>query len=143
MGEWLSGSGGGSVIVTKRVLFTDRAPRASALYSQGIAAGGFVFTAQVGLDASGSLVEGGPGEQARQCLKNVSAVLDAAGCGLPDVVQVTIYLTDLAAVAEVNEAYAESFPLDPPSRACVEVAALPPGVLVEMQVIARAEKDAE
>jgi 2-iminobutanoate/2-iminopropanoate deaminase len=82
------------------------------------------------------MVAGGVDAQARQSLKNVEAVVASAGGKLTDVLQVTIYLLNLADVSTVNHVYAEFFPSEPPSRACIGVAALPPGVLIEVQAVA-------
>lgn len=120
----------------KNILRTEAAPPPSALFSQGTAGGGLIFTAQVGLLPTGTMVAGGVDAQARQSLKNVKAVVASAGGKLTDVLQVTIYLLNLADVSTVNHVYAEFFPSEPPSRACIGVAALPPGVLIEVQAVA-------
>jgi 2-iminobutanoate/2-iminopropanoate deaminase len=123
--------------VPKEILKTQAAPQPSALFSQGTAGGGLLFTAQVGLLPSGKIVPGGVDAQTRQSLTNVQAVVESAGGDLSDVLQVTVYLLDLAEVTAVNRVYAEFFPSEPPSRACIGVAALPPGVLIEIQAVAR------
>jgi len=123
-------------VTEKRVIQAATAPPANALFSQGIEAGGFTFIAQVGLSASGELVSERIEEQTRQCLENIRAVLAGAGASLADVVQMTIYLIDLADAPAMNEVYASFFPAEPPSRACVEVASLGSGVRIEMQAIA-------
>jgi len=123
-------------VTEKRVIRDTAAPAANALFSQGIEVGGFTFTAQVGLSPSGELVSDRIEEQTRQCLENIGAVLAGAGASLADVVQMTIYLVDLADAPAMNEVYASFFPGEPPSRACVQVAALGSGIKVEMQAIA-------
>ena len=114
------------------------APAAAGPYSHAAQAAGLLFcSGQVPLDpSSGELVAGGVGEQARRCLENLSAVCRAAGARLEDAVRMTVYLTDLAADwAEVNEAYGEFFPADPPARVAVGVAALPLGARVEIDAV--------
>ena len=120
----------------KRVIRDVTAPPATALFSQGIEAGGFIFTAQVGLSPSGEIVSDRIEEQTQQCLENIRAVLASAGATLSHVVQVTIYMIDLADAPAMNEVYASFFPQEPPSRACIQIASLTPGLRVEMQAIA-------
>lgn len=123
----------------ERVVRTASAPAAIGPYSQAIRAAGFVFcSGQIPIDpATGALVEGGVGAQARRALENLRAVLEASGSSLADVVKTTLYLTDLATFAEVNSVYAEFFPHDPPARATVGVQALPKGAAIEIEAIAR------
>jgi 2-iminobutanoate/2-iminopropanoate deaminase len=113
------------------------APAAIGPYAQGIRAGGLLFcSGQIPLDPeSGELVEGGAAEQARRCLENLGAVCAAAGTALSEAVRVTIYMTDLDAFAELNEAYATFFEGDPPARVTVGVAALPRGADVEIDAV--------
>ncbi len=122
----------------RRTISTDGAPKALGPYSQAVAAGGWLYcSGQIGLDPStGELVQGGVESEARQCLRNLEAVLEAAGCGFADVVRTTIYLADLGDFARVNEIYGRSFPEDPPARACIEAAALPKGARVEIDCVA-------
>ncbi|MDP9271507.1 MAG: RidA family protein [Chloroflexota bacterium] len=117
---------------------TDAAPGAIGPYSQAIIAGGLVFTAgQVGLDpTSGELVAGDVGDQARQALRNLSAVLAAAGSGWDRVVKTTIYLVDMADFATVNEVYAAALPSPFPARSTVAVRSLPKGALMEIEAVA-------
>jgi 2-iminobutanoate/2-iminopropanoate deaminase len=123
----------------KEVVRTARAPAPfqGAPYSQGIRSGELVFVSgQLGIDsASGELVEGGIAEQTAQVMRNVAAVLEAAGSGLDKLVKTTIYLVDLGDFAALNEAYAESVGSQPPARATIEVSALPSGALVEIEAI--------
>jgi len=106
-------------------------------YSQAVRWGEVVFcSGQLGLDpASGQLVEGVEA-QARQALSNIGRLLEAAGTSLAHVVKATVFLTDLAAFAVVNQVYAEHFGDNRPARSTVQVAALPLGGLVEIEVIA-------
>ena len=100
-----------------------------------------MFTAgQVGIDpATGAIVEGGVQAQTRQVLKNLQAVLAAAGTDLSKALKSTIYLTTMDDFAAVNEAYGEAFPEAPPARSTVAVAGLPLGALVEIDVVARVD----
>jgi 2-iminobutanoate/2-iminopropanoate deaminase len=124
--------------MTRQALSTADAPGAIGPYSQGIAAGDLVFcSGQLGLDpASGILVEGVEA-QAERSLRNLSAVLDAAGVGFADVVKTTIFLVDMGDFAAVNAVYARFMTDPPPARSTVAVAALPKGGLVEIEAIAR------
>ncbi|HWP35362.1 MAG TPA: Rid family detoxifying hydrolase [Thermodesulfobacteriota bacterium] len=119
---------------------TDAAPRAIGPYSQAVIAGGFVFASgQIALDpATGQLVPGGVEAQARQVFANLAAVLAAAGSSLARAVKVTVYLTDLAHFAAVNAVYEAAFAGARPARSTVQVAALPRGALIEVDVIALA-----
>lgn len=124
--------------MSREVIATTKAPAAVGPYSQAIKANGFVFTAgQLGLDpATGKLVEGDVTDQARQALKNLQAILEAAGSSLEQVVKVTVFLKDINDFKRVNEVYAEFFKANPPARSAVQVAALPLGGLVEIEAVA-------
>jgi 2-iminobutanoate/2-iminopropanoate deaminase len=113
------------------------APPAIGPYSHAVRAGGLLFcSGQIALDpTTGELVGETPGEQARQCLSNLAAVCAAAGASLADAVRLTVYLTDMAAFAEVNEVYASFFAADPPARVAIGVAALPKGAQVEIDAV--------
>lgn len=113
------------------------APAALGPYSHAVRAGGLLFcSGQVALDPeTGELVGASPGEQATRCLENLQAVCAAAGAGLADAVRCTIYMTDLSAFAELNEAYGAFFAADPPARVTVGVSALPKGAQVEIDAI--------
>ena len=117
---------------------TDRAPQAIGPYSQALASHGLVFlSGQIGLDpATGALVTGGTAAEAEQVLKNLQAVLAAAGLGFEHVVRTTIYLVDLADFAAVNDVYQRYVREPYPARATVGVAALPRGARVEIDAIA-------
>jgi len=122
----------------KEVIQTNGAPKAIGPYSQAIRAGNLVFlSGQVALDpATGQLVEGDTAAQTTRVMDNLGAVLASAGLGFGQVVKATIYLTDLADFAAVNEVYGKRFTAAPPARATVQVAALPRGARVEIDLIA-------
>ena len=113
------------------------APAAIGPYSHAVRAGELLFcSGQIPLDpASGELVGATAAEQARRCLENLRAVCEAAGSSLQRAVRVTVYMTDLRAFAEVNEAYAGFFSEEPPARVAVGVAALPRGAYVEIDAV--------
>lgn len=117
---------------------TGGAPAAIGPYSQAIRVGELVFAAgQVGLDpASGELVQGGVAEQTERALRNVTAVLDAAGASLERVVKTTVFLADMDDFAAMNEVYARHFSAPFPARSTVAVKTLPKGALVEVEAIA-------
>jgi 2-iminobutanoate/2-iminopropanoate deaminase len=116
---------------------TDKAPSAIGPYSQGIVVNGFLFTAgQIPLDPAGKIVEGGIVEQTEQVMRNLQAVLRAAGATWGDVVKTTVYLQDLAHFPTVNEVYGKSLGDARPARSTVQVSALPRGALVEIDAIA-------
>jgi 2-iminobutanoate/2-iminopropanoate deaminase len=118
---------------------TDRAPKAIGPYSQATIVDGLVFTAgQIALDpASGEIVAGGVAEQTRRVFANLRAILEAAGTDLGAVVKATVFLTDMNDFKAMNEVYAAAFGEHRPARSTVAVAALPRGVAVEIDVIAR------
>ncbi|PLX78330.1 MAG: reactive intermediate/imine deaminase [Desulfuromonas sp.] len=123
--------------MTVKKISTEAAPAAIGPYSQAIKAEGLVFfSGQIPLTPKGKVVDGPIDEQTRQVMSNMQAMLEAAGLGFDDVVKTTIYLTDLNEFATVNEIYGSYFSDPPPARACVEVAALPKGVGVEIEWIA-------
>jgi 2-iminobutanoate/2-iminopropanoate deaminase len=113
------------------------APAAIGPYSHAVRAGNLLFcSGQIPLDAeSGELVGSTPAEQARRCLDNLAAVCEAAGAQLSDAVRLTVYMTDLGAFADVNEAYAAYFEAEPPARVAIGVAALPKGAQVEIDAV--------
>ncbi len=118
---------------------TDDAPAAIGPYSQAIEIDGWLYTSgQVGLDpATGEIVPGGFETQARRVLANLEAVLEAAGCGWSDVVKATVYVADLADFATLNALYGEAMGEHRPARSTVQVAGLPKGALVEIDLVAR------
>ena len=116
---------------------TNAAPSAIGPYSQGMRAGGLVFTAgQVGSEPSTGVLAEGVAAQADRALRNLSAVLDAAGTGLDQVVKTTVFLTDMADLAAMNEVYARHFSAPFPARSTVAVRALPKGAAVEIEAVA-------
>jgi len=125
----------------REVIVSDRAPAAVGPYSQAIRSGNLIFAAgQLGIDPiTKKLVEGGVAAQTRQALENLSAVLEAAGSSLAQVVKTTVFLIDMNEFSTMNAVYAEFFPAMPPARSTVQASALPLGGLVEIEVIAVAE----
>jgi 2-iminobutanoate/2-iminopropanoate deaminase len=128
--------------MTRRAVATTGAPSAIGPYSQGIATEQLVFcSGQIGMDpATGNLVEGGVEAQAERALKNLTAVLDAAGCTFDDVVKTTIFLADIGDFAAVNAVYGRFMPDPPPARSTFAVGALPKGALVEIEATAVARE---
>lgn len=124
--------------MSKQIIATDKAPAAAGPYSQAVRVGNLVFTAgQVGL-VPGTKEFAGPdiASQTRQVLKNIQGILEAAGSGMKHVVKTTVFLQDIAEWPAMNAVYAEFFPEDPPARSAVQVAALPLGAKVEIEVVA-------
>ena len=124
--------------MAKTIVSTAGAPSAIGTYSQAVRCGDTVYcSGQIGLDpATGELADGVEA-QAERALRNLIAVLDAAGVTIADVVKTTIFLTDMGDFAAVNAVYATFVPDPPPARSTVAVAALPKGALVELEAIAR------
>eukprot|EP01117_Protostelium_nocturnum_P005602 TRINITY_DN2022_c0_g1_i4.p1 TRINITY_DN2022_c0_g1~~TRINITY_DN2022_c0_g1_i4.p1 ORF type:complete len:131 (+),score=40.90 TRINITY_DN2022_c0_g1_i4:139-531(+) len=126
----------------RQVISTPNAPAAIAAYSQAIKANGFIFVSgQLALDpksSSGNLISDNAKEQTEQVLKNVKAILEAAGSSLEKVVKVTVLLSDIADFGVMNEVYVTYFPSNPPARAAYAVAHLPKSALVEIEVVALA-----
>ncbi len=122
-----------------RTIAVENAPKAIGPYAQGMAAGGFLFTAgQVPLDpATMKLVSGTIAEETNRVFDNLTAILAGAGCGLKDVVKTTVFLTDMGSFAEMNGAYAARFGEHRPARSTVQVGALPAGARVEIEVVAK------
>jgi 2-iminobutanoate/2-iminopropanoate deaminase len=119
-------------------IFTDKAPKPSAAFSQAIVSGGFVFVAQVGRLPGGGV----PGDnsieaQTTQTLKNIQAILEEAGTDMAHVVKTTCYLTDAGLFKRFNAAYSEFFPDPPPSRCTLVVGLLADDLLIEIEAIAR------
>lgn len=121
-----------------RAISTDRAPKAIGPYSQAIVAGDLIFCAgQIALDPkTGEISSGDIREQTRRALDNLAAVLESAGSGLDRVTKTTVFLTDLAEFAAMNEVYAERFGSHRPARSTVPVGALPRGSRIEIECIA-------
>lgn len=121
---------------------TEKAPAAIGPYSQGVVVNGFLFASgQIALDpATGELVGSTIEEQAEQVMKNVSALLNAAGTDFDHVVKTTCFLEDIADFAKFNAVYAESFGEKLPARSAVGIDKLPKGALIEVEVIAAVEE---
>ncbi len=123
----------------KKVVETKLAPAAIGPYSQAIVANGnLVFTSgQIPLSPeTGSIVGEDIAAQTSQALKNLSAVLEGAGCSLKDVVKTTVFINDMSQFAAVNEVYGTFFTAEAPARSCVEVSKLPKGCMVEIEAVA-------
>ncbi|MBE7532341.1 MAG: RidA family protein [Chloroflexi bacterium] len=126
----------------KTIISTDKAPAAIGPYSQAVRTGNLLFTAgQVGLDpTTGNLVEGGVQAQTERAMQNLQAVLAAAGATFANVVKTTVFLADMADFAVMNEVYGRYVTPNPPARSTFQVAALPRGALVEIEMIAVIEE---
>ena len=122
----------------KQIVATDQAPKAIGPYSQAVRSGELLFcSGQIPLDpVSGQIVAGGIVEQTERVLKNLGAVLASQGIGLDHVVKTTVFMTNLADFAAMNEIYGRHFASNPPARSTVQVAALPRGAQVEIEAIA-------
>ena len=121
----------------KNIIHTSKAPAAIGPYSQGNRAGDTVYlSGQLGIDPATGKMPEGVEAQAKQSLANVEALLTAAGATFTDVVKTTVYLADIADFAAVNEIYASKFEAPFPARSAFQVAALPAGGLVEIEVVA-------
>ncbi len=122
----------------KKIISTDMAPKAIGPYSQAIEANGFIFTSGIIPinPKDQSLVTGNVKEQADRVLKNLSALLEASGTTLENVIKTTVFIKDMNDFATINEVYANYFKNECPARSCVEVARLPKDVLIEMEAIA-------
>ena len=124
--------------MTRAKVSTNSAPAALGPYSQAIAFDGMVYASgQIALDpASGQLVEGDVQAQTHRALQNLTAVLEAAGSSLANVVKTTVFLTSMSNFTAMNEVYATYFGDEPPARSTVAVAELPKGAQVEIEAIA-------
>lgn len=124
--------------MTKKIIQTDLAPAPVGPYSQAVQVGDFLYcSGQIPLNPkTNEVFTGDIKEQTRMCMENVRAVLDKAGMNFGNVIKTTIFITDMKTFGEVNEVYATYFKEAPPARSCVEVAGLPKGVNVEVEVLA-------
>jgi len=124
----------------KKIISTNEAPAAIGPYSQAVRSGNFVFcSGQIPLDPkSGEIVAGDIGVQTRRVMDNVAGLLRAEGLSFDDIVKTTIFLTNLGDFQTVNQIYGSYFKNDPPARSTVQVAALPRGANVEIEIIAAA-----
>lgn len=129
----------------KKVITSDKAPKAIGPYSMAVSTGCLVYTSgQLGLNpATGTLVEGGVQAQTRQALEHVKSVLEAAGTTLENVVKTTVFLQDMNDFAQMNAVYAEYFTSDQPARSAFQVAALPKGAAVEIEAVATVPCDCD
>jgi 2-iminobutanoate/2-iminopropanoate deaminase len=123
--------------IDRELVHAPGAPAAIGPYSHAVRTGGLLFcSGQMPLDPlTGELVGATAAEQARRCLENLQAVCEAAGTSLEQAVRVSVYMTDLAAFAEVNEVYGSFFTGDPPARVAIGVAGLPRGAYVEIDAV--------
>ena len=122
----------------KRVIQTEKGPKAIGPYSQAIQAGDLLFlSGQIPIDPkTGELIMGDIRKQTQQVLENIKGILESQRIGMEDVVKVTIFLKDMRNFSQVNEVYATYFPSSPPARSTVEVAKLPRDVDIEIEAIA-------
>lgn len=122
----------------KQIIQTEKAPKAIGPYSQAVKTSGLVYlSGQIPIDPdTGQFVSGGVSEQTEQVLKNLSAVLEAAGSGLNRVVKTTVFLADMNDFAEMNQVYEKFFTSEPPARSTVQAAGLPRNARVEIDAIA-------
>jgi len=122
----------------KKVIQTEKAPRAIGPYSQAIQAGNFLFlSGQIPLDPkTGELVKGDIRQQTQQVLENIKGMLESQKLGMGDVVKVTIFLRNIGEFNQVNEVYGTYFPSSPPARSAIGVAALPRDADIEIEAIA-------
>ena len=123
--------------MSRKIIHTDRAPKAIGPYSQAVAAGGLVFlSGQISLDPkTGEIVPGGIEAEARRAFSNLAAVAEAAGSSLAAAARVTIYLTDLGQFADANKIMQEFFSEPYPARVTIGAAALPRGAAIEIDCI--------
>ena len=128
------------VSTMKDIIATDRAPRAIGPYSQAVRAGNLVFASgQIPIDpATGEFVPGGIAEQTEQVLRNLTAVFEAAGLSMDQVIKTTVFLADMDDFTAMNEVYGRFFGAAPPARATVQAARLPRDARVEIEAIAMA-----
>ena len=130
-------------VSVKRIIQTAQAPQAIGPYSQAVEANGLIFASgQIPIDPmTGQFVQGGIAEQTERVLKNLAAVLEAAGSGLDRIVKTTVFLASMEEFALMNEVYGRFFDADPPARATVEAARLPRDARVEIEAIALKNED--
>lgn len=124
--------------MSKRIIQTELAPAAIGPYSQAIRIGDFLYTSgQIALDPkSGKFLSGEIKEETEQTLRNISAILQADGLELENVIKTTVYLSNLNDFVQMNQIYEKYFSKNKPARACVQVAALPKGAKIEIEAIA-------
>ena len=121
----------------RKIIETDKAPKAIGVYSQGIDIGDLIFTSgQIPLTPEGDLVKDDFKMESIQVIKNIEAILENSDSSLSDIVKITVYLTDLTLFPQLNEVFQMFFMEDSPARSAVEVRDLPMGVRIEMDAIA-------
>jgi 2-iminobutanoate/2-iminopropanoate deaminase len=123
--------------MSREIIKTDKAPEAIGPYSQAVKTGNLLFiSGQVPINPGNGQIHADIKAQTRQSLENVKAILQAAGTSLSNVMKTTVFMKNLGDFAVMNEVYKEYFPVDPPARATIEVAAIPRGALIEIEAIA-------
>ena len=129
------------MLTAKDIIATDRAPRAIGPYVQAVRAGNLIFASgQIPIDpATGEFVPGGIAAQTEQVLRNLTAVFEAAGVGMNQVIKTTVFLADMDDFTAMNEVYGRFFGEEPPARATVQAARLPRDARVEIEAIAVAD----
>ncbi|MCX7861910.1 MAG: RidA family protein [Bacteroidales bacterium] len=121
----------------KKIIYSEKAPKAIGPYSQAVEANGFVFVSgQLGINPETCMLVEGIEQQTEQALKNLGAILEAAGCTYEDVVKCTVLLDDMDNFKRMNDVYARFFGQSPPARAAYGVVRLPMGAMVEIEAIA-------
>jgi len=127
--------------MSRKIVVTDKAPKAIGPYSQAIIANGFVFTSgQFPINPiSGKIEQFDLPSQVRQVLQNIQAVLEAAGTHLANIVKLTVFMVDLSDFAKLNEVFLEFFPEKQPARSAAQVSRLPLNALVEIEAVATLE----
>ena len=122
----------------KKIINTEKAPKAVGPYSQGAMAGGFLFVSgQLPMDPdTGKMIEGSSGDLTCRCMDNLMAIVGQAGGTAENLLKVTVFTTDMGQFGEINKAYSKYFTGAPPARAVVEVRALPLGASVEIEAVA-------
>lgn len=122
----------------RQIVSTEKAPKAIGPYSQAVRAGGWLFASgQIPLDpATGQMITGDTKAQTERVMKNLGAILEAAGLSFAHVVKTTVYLKDMNEFPAMNEVYGRFFPAEPPARATVEVARLPRDARIEIDLVA-------
>ncbi len=120
----------------KKIISSEKAPKAIGPYSQAVACGGLLFiSGQLPVNAQTGDMPKDIKQQTELCLNNIKAVAEAAGCSMQDALKTTVYMTDLSLFSSMNEKYGEFFSSNPPARATVEVKALPKGARVEIEAV--------
>ena len=128
----------------KKIISTPDAPAAIGPYSQAIELNGTLYVSgQLPVDPADGTMPEGIAAQTRRALQNIGAILKAAEADYEDVVKTTVLLQDIAHFAEMNQVYAQFFPVCSPARVCYQVAALPKGALIEIDAIAEIKKPAD